>query len=97
MIGSQLQVLCLTTSNDRAYFNGERWEQLLAHYVPHLRLFEFEHRDIADRVFEFTTDHALIRHFTSTFWTKPRWSIKLKIFLGIWWNSGIVLSIDPYK
>jgi hypothetical protein len=98
-IGSQLQVLRLTTYNDTAYFNSERWKKLLAHYVLHLRLFEFEYeyQDIIASVFEFTTDHTLMRHFTSTFCIKPRWSIKFKIILGFWWNFHIVLSIDPYK
>jgi hypothetical protein len=96
-IGSQLQVVRLTTVKDRAYFNCDRWRQLLAYYTPHLRLFEFEHQETVNHAFESTTDHALIHKFTSTFWRKPYWIIKFNFFLHIWKNLCIILSMNPYK
>jgi len=96
-ITSNLQVVRLTTSKDRAYFNGDRWEQLLTHSIPHLRLFELKHQEIIDNNIRCTTDHVLIHHFTSTFWIKPRWIIKFNISLDILWDISIIFSIDQFK
>ncbi len=96
-IGRQLQVVRLTITDDKAYFNGDRWRQLLAYYTPHLRLFEFEHQETIKHAFESTTDHALIHHFTSTFWKKPYWIIKFNFFLDIWPDLYIIFSITSHK
>jgi len=95
-IASNLQVIRLRTANSRAYFNGNRWKQLLEHYIPHLRLFELEHQETINDNIGFTTDHELIHHFTSAFWTKPRWIIKFNISLN-WRNFRIIFSTDPFK
>ncbi|CAF4146710.1 unnamed protein product, partial [Rotaria sordida] len=94
---TKLQVLRLTTRKDRAYFNGDRWKQLIIHYIPHLRLFQFEHQEIIHHNIGFTTNHALMHHFTSIFWIKPRWNIKFNIFVDILWKLSIIFSIDPSK
>jgi hypothetical protein len=95
-IASNLQVIRLRTANDTAYFNGNRWEQLLEHYIPHLRLFELEHKETIKKDIGFATDHELIHHFSSTFWAKPRWIIKFNISLNCW-KFRIIFSTDPFK
>jgi hypothetical protein len=97
-IGSQLQVVRLTTVEDKAYFNGDRWRQLLSHYTPHLRLFELEHQQAVSFDFELVPDYGRIHHFTSTFWKKPHWIIKFKFSIDIWWDFlYIIFSSTPYK
>ncbi len=96
-IGSQLQILRITTSEDTAYLNGGRWERLLVQYMPHLRIFKFNHQELVEDDFEFTTDHALIHQFTLPFWTRRQWVVELIILIGIWGCHEIAYSIHPYR
>ncbi len=96
-IGPQLQVVRLTTTDDKAYFNCDRWRQLLAHYTPHLRLFEFEHQEAVSIASVYIADQTHLHHFTSTFWKKPYWIIKFNFFLYIWLDLCIIFSINSHK
>jgi hypothetical protein len=96
-VGSQLQVLRVNTSNDTAYLDADRWERLLSKQMPHLRRFEFQHCEFVLFEFEFTQHHALLRRFTSPFWTKRRWIIELTIEIFHWIGIGITYSIHPNR
>ncbi|CAF3151709.1 unnamed protein product, partial [Rotaria sp. Silwood2] len=96
-ISSQLQILRITTSNDTAYLDGDRWEQLFTEYIPNLRKFEFKHHEFIEDNFEFTIHHALIHRFTSSFWIKRHWFIELIIDILDWSGIEIIYSIHPYR
>jgi len=66
-ISSQLQVLPITLSNDRAYLDGNQWERIIVQHMSHLRKFDYDYRHFVEDSLELTTDHALVHRFTSSF------------------------------
>jgi hypothetical protein len=95
-IGSQLQVLRVTTSKNVEYLNGHRWEQLIVQSMPHLRIFDFKY-EINFGASECGTDDVRIVEFISTFWIERQWICEFNIQIDDWEDKFIIFSIHPYK
>jgi hypothetical protein len=95
-IRSQLQVLRFTTSKDTAYLNGDRWEQLLMQYLPHLRIFEFKYENVSSD-YALIQAHPLISRFTSTFWIERQWVSEFIVEIDDCGDNFITYSIHPYR
>ncbi|CAF2784611.1 unnamed protein product [Rotaria sp. Silwood2] len=78
-ISSQVQELWITTSNNPAYLNADRWEILISQHIPYLRKFFFLYHEPIHGVFQLQSHHKLIRRFTSLFWIERRWCFELNI------------------
>jgi len=95
-IGSLLEVLRFTTSNNVAYLNGDRWEQLFLQFMPHLRIFEFRYDRIISAM-EFIAHDAGIYKFTSAFWIERRWVSEFIVEVDDSKDKFITFSIHPYR
>lgn len=93
-----LEVLHISTSFNREYLDEDRWERLISCSMPHLRIFDLEHRDhsyIANDVS--LTCIRLNRIFTSPFWREHQWSFTHQCFWQGNWNQVIFYSTNPYR
>ena len=93
-----LEVLHLSTSFNREYLDEDRWERLIACSMPHLRIFDLEHRDQS-----YTTNNVFLtcirlnRIFTSLFWRERQWSFTHQCFWQGNWDQVIFYSTNPYR
>jgi hypothetical protein len=89
---SQLKVLRINQSQDIAYFNAHRWEQLISQYFPQLKIFSLHYHERPDEEGEYPIYFTSSNAFSSSFWIEHRWIFEAEIALG-----HIRYSIDPYK
>ncbi|CAF2742025.1 unnamed protein product [Rotaria sp. Silwood2] len=78
-ITSQLEVLRITTHQDIAYLDADRWEQLIVQHMPQLRRFDFDHHHkLLYNEYEYNYLSLSINRFNSPFWIKRQWIFELK-------------------
>jgi hypothetical protein len=88
-IDAKLKILRLDImSDDRAYVNAHRWEQLILHYFSglekfYLKYFDFLYNDLQSRT---------VNQFVSSFWLERQW-----IFEAETESELTIYSIRPYK
>jgi len=92
-LSSQLRILnikinCANTN----YLNGARWEHLISQHIPYLNKFLFCYTEVIDNDFEITPCHALVNHFTSSFYLKRQWIFR--IFIK---NDKIIYLMRPSR
>jgi hypothetical protein len=94
----QLEVLHISTSFDREYLNSNRWERLISSYMPHLRIFDIEHRDnlLVDNNPQLTCT-SLNNLFISSFWCEHQWFFTHQCFWQENRNQVIFYSTNPYR
>lgn len=71
-ISSRLRNLSITVRNDPVFLDADRWQQLIADHMPHLKVFDFQHwfpftNDMPEN---HTTYHTMTIGFTATFWSE---------------------------
>jgi hypothetical protein len=92
-LSSYLRIFTFSTQClDKRYLDGNRWEQLILEYMPHLSTFHFSYTDDITDDFEITPDHSLINRFTSPFWIKHQWIFHLTIE-----KDQVIYLVRPYK
>jgi hypothetical protein len=97
-ICSQLQKLCITTCQDEAYLDADRWERLIREHIPHLYQFYFDHQIfVYRRRFAMPPYYKGINRFISPFWIERGWIFRLKIDIGYDSSAVITYSIHSYK
>jgi hypothetical protein len=89
-----LQVLRISTNNDREYLNANRWEQLIGSFMPHLRIFDFQHINSVENNDEI---NQTLDQFSSPFWYKRKWCFGYQLYLEGYRNRVIFYSINPYR
>jgi hypothetical protein len=94
---SSLQVLRISPSDDIAYLDAKRWEQLILSHMTHLRVFDIRYVHKARRDSSCLTQDALIKQFTSSFWVERRWFFAHRYRKVNRINDGIFYSIQPYR
>ncbi|CAF3838607.1 unnamed protein product [Rotaria sp. Silwood1] len=92
-----LQVLRISTGDDLAYLNANRWQQIILSHMIHLHIFDFQHS------YNFTVYHnqtffsSLIKQFTSSFWIEREWYFANQYPSGDGLNCGIFYSIQSCR
>ncbi|CAF1491271.1 unnamed protein product [Rotaria sordida] len=86
-------VLRISTSDDIAYLNANRWQQLILSDIVHLRIFDIEHSyNLKDHNNQ-TIFSSLIKQFTSPFWIERGWYFANQYPSRDGLNCGIFYSI----
>jgi hypothetical protein len=96
-ICSQLQVLRLATSEDVAFLDADRWENLIVQYIPNLRKFEFEYEEKIPNSFQLQLHHQQINRFLSSFWVERQWYFELETNASPLINERIRCLIRSYR
>jgi len=92
-IDGKLKILRLDImSDDRAYINARRWEQLILHYFPrlekfYLKYFHFLHNDLQSPTYPKT-----VNQFFSSFWLERQWILEADTETEL-----TTYSIRPFK
>jgi hypothetical protein len=93
---NQVQVLYISTDNDVAYMDANRWERLILSHMPYLRIFDIAIRYSSTN--EGTVSYVtLINRFNSSFWVERQWFFGYNIFRGKFLKSVILYSTNPYR
>lgn len=92
-----LQVLQISTDNDKEYLNAVRWERVISFHMIHLRIFDIQHlysvRDVNDQwIYD-----DLISQFTSLFWLERQWYFGYQHPEENRSQYGLFYSIQPYR
>ncbi len=89
-IDAKLKVLRLDImSDDRAYVDAHRWEQLILHYLPALENFYLKYFDF---MYDDLTNPEPAYQFFSSFWLERQWILEADTESEI-----TIYSIRPYK
>ncbi|CAF1365215.1 unnamed protein product [Adineta steineri] len=96
-IGKQLRVLCINTSQDIAYMNATRWEQLISMYIPNLRVLKFGYDEYHYQNIELASHHTLLNQFTSSFWINRGWFFQITVDIDYWPPIKVTYSISPNR
>ncbi len=94
----RLEVLCISTSDDSAYLDANRWERLILFYMPSLHIFDIKHTNFAfnNDCYE-TACQNLMNQFASSFWFERKWFFAHQHnWLG-YLNNAIFYSTQPYR
>jgi hypothetical protein len=96
---NQLQVLHISTDNDRVYLNANRWEQLIVSAMPRLRIFDFQFTDFlqVDNDHNQATYNSILNQFSSSFWSDRKWFFTYTFYSVYNRNQAIFHSIRPYR
>jgi hypothetical protein len=96
---NQLQVLRISISNDRAYLNANRWEQLIVFYIPQLRIFDFQYTNVLENDIDNNQliYNSVIDQFSSPFWVERKWFFAYEFHMKEYRNQVIFYSINPYR
>ena len=94
-----LEVLSISTRADDYYLIADRWQQLIIHDMPNLRIFDFQHywEPVDDDETEQNTYHTLIERFTSTFWMDRHWFFAHQHFSRRGIRDAVFYSSQPYR
>ncbi|CAF4070708.1 unnamed protein product [Adineta steineri] len=93
-----LQVLYISTSMDNEYINAQRWEDLIATHMPHLRIFDIQHKtSLFNNIINGETCRDLMNRFATLFWTKRKWFFTHQLYYLERSNYGVFYSIQPYS
>ncbi|CAF3943893.1 unnamed protein product [Rotaria sordida] len=90
----QVEVLRISTSFDRSYFDANRWERLISSYMPHLRIFDIQHNDNSH---DQMTCHNLNNLFISSFWLQHQWFFTHQCYSRGNWKQINFYSTNPYR
>ncbi|CAF1160872.1 unnamed protein product [Adineta steineri] len=93
----QLQVLHISTDNDREYLDANRWEHLILSYMPYLRIFDFQYMGFVDNDINQMTYDSIINQFSSLFWYDRKWFFKYQLDLKEYRNLLVFGSTNPYR
>ena len=97
MICSPLRNLRVSTNDDPAYLDANRWERLISHQMVNLREIHYTHcKTFLDHQ-QIPEHHASINRFVSLFRRQQRWTIKLSSIIDSGGNQNIVYSISRRK
>jgi hypothetical protein len=94
----QLEVLSISTSDDAAYLDANRWERLILFYMPYLHTFDIQHTNFAfNNDCNETACQTLMNQFASSFWVERKWFFAHQHnWLG-YLNNAIFYSKKPYR
>lgn len=96
-INSPLRVMRITTCNDSAYLDANRWERFILHHMPSLQEFYFEHHESFTDCFRVAEYHKSIHRFTSSFWIERKWILQLNTTVIYKVGNEMICSICPHK
>ncbi len=89
----KLKFLYITTeSRDVAYFDANRWEELILKYLPHLKVFHLQYDEFTCEENESPLYLGEPNQFTSSFWIERQWLFEAEIDY-----DRIIYSVCPYK
>jgi hypothetical protein len=92
-IDAKLKILRLDImSDDRAYVNARRWEQLILHYFSGLEKFYLKYFDFLHNNLQFGTYPKTVNQFFSSFWIERQWILEADTETEL-----TIYSIRPYK
>ncbi len=99
---SQIRVLRLTTwlgsyLDGNRYIDADRWEQLILHHMPHLRIFELKNSAEMYDPSDYTPCHLVLGRFNSPFWIQRKWFFHLKVHIHLFRRITLLYSIQPIK
>ncbi|CAF1440645.1 unnamed protein product [Rotaria sp. Silwood1] len=93
-----LELLQISTHDDKAYLNANRWQKLILTYMPSLKIFDFQHTNIMDNTCLREDEyHALIDQFNSPFWSERQWFFAHQHYSQGRQRDSIFYSIQPYR
>ncbi|CAF1233138.1 unnamed protein product [Adineta steineri] len=83
---------------DNEYINAQRWEDLIATHMPHLRIFDIQHKtSLFGNIINGETCQDLMNRFATLFWTKRKWFFTHQLYYLDSSNYGVFYSIQPYS
>ncbi|CAF1413447.1 unnamed protein product [Adineta ricciae] len=87
-----VEVLHMTIEDFKEYFDANRWEQLVTHFIPHLHNFKLKLSCYID-LFK-SPSHCMkaIEQFNSTFWSERRWFFDHIFDEGLFGQRAILYS-----
>ncbi|CAF1075962.1 unnamed protein product, partial [Rotaria sordida] len=91
------RIIALSLSNP---CNADRWERLILHYMPYLKIFRFQHWDFVryDDDNKLKTYHARIERFMGLFWLERQWIFAHRhIKIEGQEDCSMFYSIEPYR
>lgn len=94
-----VQILKICTRADDYYLIAERWEDLIVHSMPNLRVFDFQHywEPVDNDENEQRTYHSLIERFNSPFWMDRQWFFTHQHFPRRGIRDSVFYSTNPYR
>ncbi|CAF1229849.1 unnamed protein product [Rotaria sp. Silwood1] len=92
----EVQVLYISTNSDIAYLDANRWKRLILSYIPQLRIFDFQHRNMIENSNNNNYDN-MINRFYSSFWYEHKWFFVHHFYKEQNVNEIIFYSINPYR
>ncbi|CAF1260232.1 unnamed protein product [Rotaria sordida] len=94
---SRVKVLYISSNYDTAYLNATRWKQIILSHMPHLHIFDFQHKyELFYRNKYENIYLHLFQKFTSSFWLERQWFFTYDNNFGSP-PYGIFYSIKPYR
>ena len=95
---SNLQVLCISTSDCASYLNAEQWECLITFYIPKLKIFDFQHTFSIESDQDFKENYEnFIDEFTSSFWIERQWFFSIQRSDEQYPCTSILYSTKTYR
>ncbi|CAF3887774.1 unnamed protein product [Rotaria sordida] len=88
------EILRISTSFDRSYFDANRWERLISSYMPYLRIFDIQHNDNS---YDQMTCNNLNNLFISSFWLKHQWFFTHQCYSRGYGKQINFYSTNPYR
>ena len=70
---ASIQILRLSTDEDKEYLDANRWERLIGTFLPNLRVWDFQHTCVTRNDPHRLLYEDSIKQFTSPFWINRKW------------------------
>jgi hypothetical protein len=92
----QIQVLYISTREDRDYIDANRWQELILSHLSNLRIFDLQHK-YSFKESERPVYDNLLNKFKSLFWFKRKWFFEHHIYHDENDDLAIFFSTNPYR
>ncbi|CAF3171054.1 unnamed protein product [Rotaria sp. Silwood2] len=92
----QVQVLYITTTNDKTYLDANRWEKLILSYIPYLRIFYIQWEYFPQKNVN-TADIFMIESFRTQFWLERQWFFTFTLESADDDCYRVLFSTNPYR
>ncbi|CAF3747870.1 unnamed protein product [Rotaria sordida] len=93
---NQIEILYISTKDDRAYIDANQWQELILFHLPNLRIFDIQHKYSFNKSNYLLYD-SLPDKFNSLFWFKRKWFFEHHIYHSQNDDHAIFFSTNPYR
>jgi hypothetical protein len=93
----QVQILDISSINDRTYFDVNRWQQLILSHTPHLKILNIHISYTLNYNENIINYQTQLNRFNSSFWLDRQWFFKHHVHKEGYEDCISFFSINPYR